>query len=760
MKTTHTMAAIALTALSLSAKADFARVGPVDAPSPAGHGFPKWYQDLNGMVLDICLPDANDPGAAQQNACLLLGPDLPDPPYSFPNHFPDEAFYFNATSVLDMPGGKRVTLVLALEAAFAVGPVVVGDQITFTRIRVFAGVPEPGIYTVTHPYGVEIFPVEAVSDKGNRDIVFSEDIGVARGQFNGALESRVGPFLQRSLSAGGPPEPTVVINGAEFLSDGLNTEFVTGSPFGTNYVEICGEREDGSSIILGDQGPDGTCIRSDQFSLMGRLHNFVANPIPSPLNIYNGFYKRDADGTQVDLYARNIKALPSQPAPALTAAAANIPPIRMIPFGPASLGEYYTQGMVDPAGNLPGPISVINSADTPPSVYSKRVVDYVTASSVNYDYPTDTLTVVASSSDKGFAGQLPPHLTIEGHPATAVSTNNPSDPAEVRLTATGIGTPPDKVTVLSTAGGSGEFTLARNQATNGSVPGAGVPFAQDDAVEAEAGGSPVDIPVTGNDISNPPGSFTTLRLVGQGIPAGYGTAAPNGLFITYTPGLANGEVNFQYTVSNAAGESNVATVHVNVLPSAAGPAPIANPDGPVILPINQTAVIDVLANDSGNSGQLDPASVGISNITGGSATVDASGKVSFTAGPTPGTFGFDYSVSNTNGQSSSAHATVSVINPEVITIPNGSATCKRINATSGEWVINGTSSVTINNTIAGYNTASVPATPTAAQTVGSASVGANGAFQIKAKPGPTCNALMSFKSSLGTLKINQAVTIK
>ncbi|TAK59665.1 hypothetical protein [Methylobacter sp.] len=76
MKTKHTMAPIALTTLSLSAYADLIRVGTINLPSPAGHGFPNWHQDLNGTVLDLCLPNAGDPGALQQNACLLAGPRL------------------------------------------------------------------------------------------------------------------------------------------------------------------------------------------------------------------------------------------------------------------------------------------------------------------------------------------------------------------------------------------------------------------------------------------------------------------------------------------------------------------------------------------------------------------------------------------------------------------------------------------------------------------------------------------------------------
>ncbi len=760
MKTKHILAAIALTASSLSAYADLARVGPTNLPSPSGHGFPNWYQDLNGTVLDLCLPDANDPGALQQNACLLVGPGLPDPPYNFPGNFPDEAFYFNASALLDMPGGKRATLVTALEAAFSVGSVIPGDQITFTRIRLFAGVPEPGIYTVTHPYGVETFPVDAVSASGNRDIVFSEDVGVARGAFDGALHSRLGPFLQRSASAGGPPSAPVPLNGANFLSDGVATEFITGSPFGTNYLEICGERADGSPILLGDQG-NGTCIRTDQFSLMGRLHNFVASPIPSPLDVYNGFYRRDATGTQVDVYARDIKALPSQPNPSLTAAAANIPPVKMVPFGPATLGQYYTQGMVDPSGNLPGPVSVINSADTPPSVFTKHVVDVVTADAANY--ANQTLTLIATSSDKGFGTDLPPTLTLEGFAATAVSTNNPNDPAEVTLTATGVATPPDIITVKSTAGGSGTYPVARNQLTGANAPGAGVPLAQDDAATATAGGPAIDIPVTANDVANPAALITSVQLVGVAIPAGSGGATPNGTAITYTPGPVNGDVTFQYTATNSVGQSNAATVTVTVSPSAAGPAPIVNPDGPVNVPVNQSAAINVLTNDSGNGGTLNPASVTLSNITGGTATAGANGQVTYTAGATAGTFGFDYTVANDNNQVSPlAHATVTVVNPEVIQITGNQ--CKPISTTSGEWRVAGTTTVQTNNNIQLYLTASVPTDLNTNKLAAAVPVIAGtpvGTWEYKAKPGPACKTPISLRSlATGATRANIAITIR
>ena len=84
-------------------------------------------------------------------------------------------------------------LVLALEAAFANGGPAVGDQISFGRVRIRVENLVPGAtYRVTHPYGVDVFQ----ADEATRSINFTEDIGIgAPGDFQGALNSRIGPFL-------------------------------------------------------------------------------------------------------------------------------------------------------------------------------------------------------------------------------------------------------------------------------------------------------------------------------------------------------------------------------------------------------------------------------------------------------------------------------------------------------------------------------------------------------------------------------------
>jgi hypothetical protein len=340
-----------------------------------------------------------------------------------------------------------------------------------------------------------------------------------------------------------------------------------------------------------------------------------------------------------------------------------------------------------------------------------------------------------------------------------VSTNNANDPAEVTLTVTGVVTPPDTVTVKSTAGGSGTFPVARNQATGADAPAVGVPLALDDGAAAEAGGAAVDIPVTANDVASPAALITSVQLVGQAIPAGSGSASVNGTAITYTPGSVNGDMTFQYTASNSVGQSNVATVTVTVAPSAAGPAPIVNPDGPINVAVNQSVVIDVLANDSGNGATLNPASVLVSNVTGGTATPAATGKVTFVAGATAGTFGFDYTVANDNGQVSPlAHVTVTVVNPEVIQIT--ATQCKPISTTSGEWRVTGTSTVSTNNNIQLYLTASVPADLNTNK-LGTAVPVVTGVWDFRAKPGPACTTPISLRSSAtGATRANIAITIR
>lgn len=768
----NAMFAAAAASISVSALADLARVGPTDAPAPPGHGFPFWYQDLKGLVLDLCLPDANDllAGApqgqrAQETACLL-GPPQPEAPFTFPTKFPDESFYFRAVSdPIDMTGGKRAVIVLALEAAFANGAPVAGDQMVFTRIRVTAGVPQTGTYTVTHPYGVETFSADAGA--GNRDIVFSEDIGLVARVFTDALTSRFGPFLLRSGSAGGPALGPVSVNGANFLSDGLQPEFVTGSPFGTNYVMICGKDSVGADITLGTFGAagpgTGVCAGTDLFALTGRLHDMVASPIGSPLTIDRATYARDAGGTRVDVHASVAKALPSQPDPLLSAASADITPVRLV--GPDALGRYFAQNMAIPSGVLPTRVTVINSADNPPTAITAGPVDVVSVTSATYDAAFGTLTVVASSSDKGFGVSSPaPMLTLGGYPAASSAAAGDLLNSTV-LTVTGLTVAPTSVVVQSENGGIARAEVA---STSLGTYAAGSPMALDDSASATAAnsgtGSPVTFSLTANDRTAAGTSLNpaSVAILAPGLTPNLGALVNNGNgTVTFTPTNVSGVATFKYTVmsTGVAGASNPAMVTITVAPPAGGPVPIANPDGPVNVNPNSSVTIDVLANDSANGGTLDKSTVAVSNVAGGTVTgINATtGAVTFASGATSGTFGFDYTVKNTNGNTSSppAHVTVTIVPAETLTVAAGGE-CRR---QSNRWRLSGTSTVSAGNSVTLYATGNVTL-QSAANRVGSAPVDALGNWAIDVSGGPTCTTSASVASALGTKIGNITLRLK
>ena len=153
-------------------------------------GFPSWYGD-GKTRLELCLDGTNP-------MCGFLPGDIPDEnaPVSFPDNFPEEAFYFLGASELNLPGGGRAVLTLGLEAAFA-NKVQNGDQMVFGRQRIVVkGAPPNQVLTFTEPYGT----IEIDTDANGAGRVV-EDVGASVGQFDAALKSNIGPFL---IATGGP----------------------------------------------------------------------------------------------------------------------------------------------------------------------------------------------------------------------------------------------------------------------------------------------------------------------------------------------------------------------------------------------------------------------------------------------------------------------------------------------------------------------------------------------------------------------------
>ncbi|WP_128106538.1 Ig-like domain-containing protein [Azoarcus sp. DN11] len=734
---------------SSAAHADLFQFGPPDVAS----GFPQWYQDNTGLPLDLCLPTGATVDPAVMGACLLVPP--PSPPYVAFSNFPSELFYHRVVGNITMPGGKKAVLVLALEASFApAGVPAAGQQVVFTRIRVTAGVPVAGTYTVTHPYGKEVF-TDIQPGVGNRDILFTENVGnLAPGAFADALTSRVGPFLHAADSLGNPLPPVEIPlgSGQFFLSDAVATLPITGSLFkdaagaAQNYFEICGPA--GSDL----GGPGNPCVRQTLFLVQGKVHQ---GAIASPLKVGAATYARAGTTAHVDAFA-SVKAAPAQAAPVLSLGAISLPPVLMT--GPDVLGQYYGQGVPVPAGKIPATVTVTNSGDVPPSSVTQKVVDQVDISQASYDPTGHTLTVVASSSDKGNPAAVPsvaaPSLALEGMPATVViSATRPAptastDPASTQFVVTGLQVPPASVTVASAVGGSAKRGVAELQ---GPAFPPGAPFAVDDNVSTTSGVAVTMAPLA-NDVGVPAGA--TVTIVSQGA---NGTAAvtPTGQ-VTYTPTPAfAGADSFTYTVTSTLPTSNVATVNVTVVAPAGGLPPIANADAVTIQASAAPTTINVLANDSANGGVINPASVTIVTPPAAPATASvntADGSVNFGSANTVGTYTFTYTVANKNTPplvSAPATVTVNVVAPEVLAVL--SAKCVNGTKAGTRWVVKGTSTISTGNVVTIFYLGN--------QVLGTVPVIA-GAWALDLKGGPACSSPVSVQSSFGNMVANVPVAIQ
>ena len=147
-----------------------AAVGPTDP----NHGFPQWYEDNNGLQLDICLTDPV--------LCLLEGGavTLSNPGAPFPANyggtFPDEAFWNACEALMPTNNGGQALLVIALEAAFGNEIPETGQQVSFARVRVRVDNLIAGAsYNVTTPVGVFNF---IAANAGTRGINFTGECQV------------------------------------------------------------------------------------------------------------------------------------------------------------------------------------------------------------------------------------------------------------------------------------------------------------------------------------------------------------------------------------------------------------------------------------------------------------------------------------------------------------------------------------------------------------------------------------------------------
>ena len=212
-----------------------AAVAGMSAVDPQ-NGYPTWFSD-GTVKLQFCYMA----GAG----CLSEPPD-PDAPASYPDNFPEEAFWFNAEAT----GGNLGLYEAALEGAHANGVVTPGEQMGFGRLRFrIDNLVAGASYTIRHPYGTHTFTATAVTGGGGRinqtidagvcaptDTTPCDWAGVGAAFLGTNAKTTTSTFLRQTTSTPGT------------IGDIGTARPVTGAPSGLNAVEITGPNAGGAGI--------------------------------------------------------------------------------------------------------------------------------------------------------------------------------------------------------------------------------------------------------------------------------------------------------------------------------------------------------------------------------------------------------------------------------------------------------------------------------------------------------------------------------
>jgi hypothetical protein len=609
-----------------------AEVGPIDEPN----GFPLWYRDTNGVRLQLCL-DPSDTNC-------IMG-DVPDPsqPVSFPDNFPDEAFWSTADSSIDAGGGDQAQLVTAVEAAFASadGLPARGQQVSFGRIRVRAsGLVDNALYTVTHPYGVDQVVAEAGAFKG---INVTEDIGslTPDGVFDQTLGSRPAPFLKWNADAPAAP--------AGYLGDVTVEHPVTGSPYNTNFFRIEGPAGSftGSTQLctnpeLGDS-PTATddCIQSNDFLVQGKIATRLG------VQATRAYYTESGSGHLMDLFAK------SAPGQNIIVKGTGIPQTKMREDA-AGTGHYYARVFAD--GAPPADLSLTNVSDAPNSVdhvEQSMFGDRVHIASAIYDNDDRALIVTAQSGDPAAT------LKLDGFPGVEPTTAN----GVQTWTIPGLPVPPADAMVTSDKGGVDTEDVV---ITGAEDPSAGVVS----VIVADTNDVQVGQPVTLDGLSST-GTITSYQW-SLSPTSGATLSTPTQAGTTFKATVAG-----DYTVSlkvtgNGAGNTSSSTFTITVSDPNQPPVADAGPDQLGVVPTS-TVTLDGTASkfastfswaqvpNAGDSAIAPSATVTLKNATTANPT--------FVVPPASAsqTFTFELTIKDVNGTSVTDRVIVTS-DPGVVTI--------------------------------------------------------------------------------------------
>ena len=529
-----------------------AKVGPID---PA-NGFPIWYKDTNGTRVELCL-DPDDP------YCIMGDLPRPGDPVSFPDNFPDEAFWSVGDSSIDLGGGNTAQLVTAVEAAFASanGLPAPKQQISFGRIRTrIGGLTAGETYTVTHPFGKDVHVAEAAV----RGVNVTEDVGSLAydGVFDQTLASRPGPFLR--WPSGAP---------AGHLGDPAVEHVVTGSPYGTNFFRVegpvgsfpgspqqCADPRLGASDTATDD-----CVETNLFLVQGKLATKMGVQLAkAAYSVVNG-------STFLDVWAT------SEPGQTILVGGPGVP--STVLRGNAD-GGYFGRIAVS---SVPTTFALTNTTDEPDStvpVTQAEIGDAVHISSALYDADTSTLTVTAASKVSTSV------LTLAGFGVPTVTGSG-------TFTVTGVDSPPVQVTVTSDKGGADSDDVV--------VDGGGLASAAVDAILTSASNHVLvntGLLLDGSTSNAPTGSTVEWTATSGGNDVTASVLSGTGLTRTFQAATA-GSYNISLKITGV-GVGNTDTASLSLTVDAAPAAPTANagPDQGAVQPLS-VVTLDGSASSAG-----------------------------------------------------------------------------------------------------------------------------------------------------------------
>ena len=301
----------------LSSFAVLQRQGPVDS----SNGFPAWYQDRNGIALELCTINDPNPDVSallvNSGQCAIANAVAPNGvqtgPEVFPDNFAIEHFYTLVNGRKTTAGAAavntppRVVVNMGLEGSFTSAVPTPGTQVTFSRWRVqHFGVACSGAYTYYTPTNT---PQTFDGVAGGR-VFQTFDVGLTNPA--DVLTGHTGPFIEWSDTPGGVPKaPFIGPDGKKYLSDTTLTSSITGSVVpnallnSTSALVPAEIKAMPMTNYIAVQGPgvvSGVCAQQEftfttEFSLIGRYFEGV---IASRSGVDRATYRAvDVDGNGV-----------------------------------------------------------------------------------------------------------------------------------------------------------------------------------------------------------------------------------------------------------------------------------------------------------------------------------------------------------------------------------------------------------------------------------------------------------------------------